>query len=85
MNRVTLKQRFSRCDAKRRIGGHRPPIFLLYDTNIRIEHCIFRSYIVQLVSYDTGHEKTDLKVFVIVIRKEGWAHPSFGMRPTFRE
>ena len=40
---------------------------------------------------DMCHEKTDLKVFVVVIPKEGWvrvaahAHPSFGMTPTFRE
>ena len=36
-------------------------------------------------SYDMHHEKTDLKVFVVVIPKEGWArvHPSFGMTPTF--
>ncbi len=24
--------------------------------------------------YDARHEKTDLKVFVVVIPKEGWAH-----------
>ncbi len=37
--------------------------------------------------FDACHEKTDLKVFVVVIPKEGWAraHPSFGMTPTFRE
>ncbi len=37
--------------------------------------------------YDARHEKTDLKVFVVVIPKEGWAlvaAPSFGMPPTFQ-
>ncbi len=33
---------------------------------------------------DTRHEKTDLKVFVVVIPKER-AYPSFGMTPTFRK
>ncbi len=37
---------------------------------------------------DVGHEKTDIKVFVVVIQKEGrgarsCAHPSIGMTPTF--
>ena len=37
---------------------------------------------------DARHEKTDLKVFVVVIPKEGWArlareNPSFGMTLTF--
>ena len=39
--------------------------------------------------FDARHEKTDLKVFVAVIPKEGWArghaYPSFGMTPTFTE
>ena len=26
---------------------------------------------------DACHKKTDLKVFVVVIPKEGWPHPSF--------
>ncbi len=39
--------------------------------------------------YDTHHEKTDLKVFVVVIPKEGlagWgpANPSLGMTPTIK-
>ncbi len=37
---------------------------------------------------DARHEKTDLKVFIVVIPKEGWVrctYPSFGMTPTFRE
>ncbi len=34
-----------------------------------------------LVIYDVRHEKTDLKVFVVVIPKEGWAR----VTPTFRE
>ena len=34
--------------------------------------------------YDARHEKIDLKVFVVVIPKEGRAHPSFGMTPTFQ-
>ncbi len=37
-----------------------------------------------LQTIDEHHEKTVLKVFVVVIPKEGWrrAHPSLGMRPT---
>ena len=38
------------------------------------------------LSYNARHEKIDLKVFVVVIRKEDWApmrtHPSFGMTTT---
>ncbi len=30
-----------------------------------------------LLLLDTRHEKTDLKVFVVVIPKEGWPRPSF--------
>ena len=37
-----------------------------------------------LYMYDEHHEKRDLKVFVLVIPKEGW-HPSFGMTPTLTE
>ncbi len=41
----------------------------------------------QLKTYDVHHQKTDLKVFVVVIPKEGlvdWgpANPSLGMTPT---
>ena len=35
-------------------------------------------------TYDMRHEKTDLKVFVVVIPKDGCAHPSFGMAPPFQ-
>ena len=33
-----------------------------------------------IAMYDTRHEKTDLKVIVVVIPEEGWAR-SFGMTP----
>ena len=42
----------------------------------------------EIIDYicDMCHEKTDLKVFVVVIPKEGWApiDPSFGMTLTFQ-
>ncbi len=40
---------------------------------------------VSMILSDACHEKTDLKVFVIVIPKEGWARMDFAMTPTFRE
>ena len=41
------------------------------------------SALLATLPFDTGHKKTDLKVFVVVVPKEGWvlgcAHPSFDM------
>ena len=39
---------------------------------------------IRLLLFDVRHEKADLKVFVVVIPKDGRAHP-YGMTPTFRE
>ncbi len=41
-------------------------------------------------TFEVRHEKTDLKVLVVVIPKVGWARMAvpilfFGMTPTFRE
>ena len=50
----------------------------------------FSDYMINILalSYDMRHEKTDLKVFLVVITKRrmgtrGRAHPSFGMTLTF--
>ncbi len=46
------------------------------------------STILHQAAYDARHEKTDLKIFVVVTPKEGWArpcaHPSFGLTLTFQ-
>ncbi len=54
--------------------------------------CVFYGWVVSgrkgshSQTFDLRHEKTDLKVFVVVIRCHTTrAHPSFGMTPTFRE
>ncbi len=56
---------------------------------------VFRCFVCWLPSYDMHYEKTDLKVFVVVIPKDGWAcavapilllrraHPSFALRSSF--
>ena len=47
------------------------------------------TYLFHIRTFDECHEKTDLKVFVVVIPKEGWvlgcAHPSFWYDTDFSE
>ena len=67
-------------------------LILIDDIGSDIEHG-YKSLHLNLINihckalHNASHEKTDLKGqgFVVVIPKEGCAHPSLGMTPTFRE